>query len=183
MLILPSRYYQPRAGATDAARAWTTVLNPTLLDNSTAWDGYCVITGLPALPSLGAAYRLTLKPPTTGANYVIAGCWVGMANTAPNFDGNQVQVKFSGSNGVTLTAGGADVVSDPISPVVNFNTSGSLLVAIGVTSGDTRRSLAATGYSLYHKAGDAANAGATSKSGYSTVADTIHAFSKLEAWV
>jgi hypothetical protein len=179
--FLPQQYYQARA-ALDAPRAWSTLFTLTTANNSTAWNGFGIVNQLAAIASLGAAYRLTLTPPTSGADYVISSVWIGMANTAPSFDGNQVQVKFSGLNGVTLTAGGADVVSDPISPTVNFNTSGNLLVAIGVTSGDVRRS-GVVGYANWAKAGDAANAGATSKSGYALQADVSHALTKLEAWV
>jgi hypothetical protein len=161
-------------------QSWSTLLNPTLNANNPNWAGVCVVDALPAISSLGSAYRLTLSPVTSGANLVLASCFIGMAGTAPSFDGNQVQVKFSGSNGVTLTAGGSAVVSDPIFPTVQFSTSGSLLVAYGITSGDILDNVALAGYTHYNKSGDAANAGTTAKAGYTTVATRGDVLTKLE---
>lgn len=161
-------------------RSWLTLLNPTLNNNDSGWSGFCNVSSLPTISATGSPYRLTLSPPSSGASLVLASCWVGMANTAPNFDGNQVQVKFAGLNGVTLTAGGADVVSDPFA--ASLNTSGSVLVALGITSGDLQRNIAATGYTLYYKAADAANAGSTSKAGYTSVASRVDVVVKLETF-
>ena len=163
------------------AQQWTTLLNPTLNELSTVWGGYCMISMLPAISRLGSSYRVTLSPPPSGSNLVLASVWVGMAATAPSFDGNQVQALFSGSGGVTLTAGGANVVSDPFTPAAQFDTSGNLLVAIGVTSGDVNRNVSLSGYTFYYKAGDSANAGTTTKSGYGSVATRCDTFIKLEA--
>lgn len=170
-----------QAVATSRIPQWANLLTPTLDANNAGWDGFCIVDQLPAISSLGINYRLTLTPPTSGANLVIASCFIGMANTAPSFDGNQVQVKFSGANGTTLTAGGSVVVSDSIAPTVQFNTSGNLLIAFGITSGDIRRNAALAGYTLHFKSADAANAGTTTKSGYSSSATQVGIVSKLEA--
>lgn len=137
-------------------------------ENGSTWDGYgartSFLTG--ALLKSGTSTRVTLMPPSSGANLILAAVWIGMAGTAPNFDGNQKQLLFSGVAGVTLTAGGAAIVSDPLPFVVNIG--GTLLISFGITSGDVRRQTGLGGnYVYYFKAADAANVGATTVSGYS----------------
>ena len=162
------------------AQQWSTLLTTSLNNPNNAWGGYCVVLALPALSKLGSSYRVTLQPSSGGSNLVLASVWFGMAGSAPSFDGNQVQASFSGSAGVTITAGGASVVSDPFTPAVQFNTSGTPLLALGITSGDLYEDNGATGYTFYYKAGDSANAGGTTKSGYGSVASRVSALAKLE---
>jgi hypothetical protein len=160
---------------------WHTIITAALNANGTTFDGYGIVdayaTGL--LTNTGGRVRVTFTPPTSGANLVVASAWVGMANTAPSFDGNQVQLLVGGSAGFTLIAGGSDVVSDGAS--FRLTPSGTLLVAFGITSGDIRRNLSlATTFTGYTKSGDSANAGTTAKSGYTTTASSSSIVTKIE---
>lgn len=160
---------------------WTTVAAPNLTTDSPGWSGYCLIqsfgTGL--LTKTGSRVRVTFKPASTGSNFVIASAYIGMAGTAPSFDGNQAQLLFNGSGGVTVTAGGASVVSDPVN--VRVTSASPLLVAVGITSGDTIRNISLTSdYLYYFKAAASGEPPNTSKSGYSNLTSSGILISSVE---
>lgn len=161
---------------------YKSMINPTLSANNNVWDGYCVVSAYSTslLTKTGGRVRVTCTPPTSGSNLVIASAYIGMAGTAPSFDGGQVQLsrESDGSTGFTLTAGGSTVALVGSFRIV---TSGTLLIAFGITSGDLRVVTGtAADYTQYHKAADAANAGTTSKSGYTTVANRTDIVSLIE---
>ena len=92
----------------------------------TGWTGYELRARYPiafysgTAPSNGTQLRVTIQGGTAGTNLVNA-LYCGHAGdqgtaSSMNYDGNQVQIKFSGSASVTVPATGSPLVSD----VVNF---------------------------------------------------------------
>lgn len=146
---------------------WSTEVSTTLNENSVGWSGWTIRIILPpGAAGSGDRLRLTFTPPTAGTSTVISDVYAGHPGSGSAFDGSQVRLQFSGSNGVTLTAGGSSVVSDAASYA--YDNTKSLMVAIRITSGDLRRnvSLAST-YQFYGKSGSsAADASGTSPSGF-----------------
>jgi hypothetical protein len=161
-----------------------TIISNNLSANNAGWSGYGVVQafGLGGLSvtKTGGRVRVTLQPPSSGANLVIASAYIGMANTAPSFDGNQVQLvrESDGATTFTLTAGGANV---PVIATFRPTIGGSLLCALGITSGDMSEMTGlSTNYVSWSKSADAANAGTTTKSGYTSIASRCDSVSKIE---
>lgn len=169
MPMFPHRRYQP-------------LLSTTLNEDVGNWSGYCVVAafGSSLFSLTGGRVRLSLSAPKSVSPTVISSAYIGMAATAPNFDGNQVQLLREGDDapGFTLPVGGADVkMMAEFRPVLG----GTILVAFSITSGATRRNTGlSSSYAFHYKAGDAANAGATTKTGYSTTANRSDIVSKIE---
>lgn len=158
---------------------WQTIINPTIASNAAGFDTYGIVQSFASalLTKAGGRIRVTFRPPSSGANTVVASAYIGMAATAPSFDGNQVQLlrESDGATGWTLTSGGADVVT-----IASFRptTGGTLLVAYGITTGDVIRNLSLTSdYVTYYKSAASADAPNTSKSGYSTSGTTTSCWS------
>jgi hypothetical protein len=123
----------------------------------------------------GSKIRISITSPSTGANSVLSEVFIGHAGTAPNFDGNQVRVTFNGgSNGVTLTAGGATVVSDPVT--FTYDHTKDLIVAFERTSGDLRRNntTAGSNYTIWSKTSGTGESGTTTVTGYSTATSALY---------
>lgn len=157
--------------------SWQTLVTPTLNSNqgngaAEAIRSYIGIAAYSATTPTGSKIRVTFTPPTSGSSPTISAVWVGHPGTAPNFDGNQVQLKFSGGTSLTLTAGGSAVLSDVAT--FAFDKTKALIVSV---ADDVwwERANASIGpnYIQYAKAGDGANAGTTSVSGYSTTSGFI----------
>lgn len=154
---------------TRSADVYSTEVSTTLNENSVGWSGYTMRMIVPAgAAGNGDQLKITLTPPTGGANVVISDVFVGHPGAGSAFDGTQVRAQFSGSSGVTLTAGGAAVVSDPVAYA--YDRTKSLMVAVRITSGDSRRNLSlASTYSFYAKGSSvAADASGTSPTGFGT---------------
>jgi len=155
---------------------YQSIIAPTVATDSDVWDGYGMVqefrTAL--LLKAGGRVRVTFKPPSgaAAANTVIASAYIGMANTAPSFDGAQVQLlrESDGATGWTLTKGGSEV---PTIATFRPTLSGALLIAFGITTGSIIRNLSLTSdYLTHYKAAASTDAPNTSKSGYSTVGQT-----------
>lgn len=155
---------------------YQSIIAPTIASDADSFDGYGIVqefrTAL--LTKTGGRVRVTFKPPSgaAAANTVIASAYVGMANTAPSFDGAQVQLlrESDGATSWTLTKGGS-----PVTTVATFRptTSGTLLVAFGLTTASVVRNLTLTSdYVTHYKAAASTDAPNTSKSGYSTASTT-----------
>lgn len=158
---------------------YQTIINPTIASNGTGFDAYGIVQSFASalLTKTGGRVRVTFRPPSSGANTVVASAYIGMAATAPSFDGNQVQLlrESDGATGWTLTAAGADVAT-----IATFRptTSGTLLVAYGITTGDVIRNLSLTSdYVTYYKTAASTEPSNTSKSGYSTSGTTTSCWS------
>lgn len=162
--------------------AAATAYDPTLAANGAGWGGYnvrSVIAAAQLSAAAGTKVRLTLAPPTTGNNTVIAKVYVGHKGAgAADFNGSQVKITFGGSDGVTLVAGGSPVVSDEVA--FTYNSAQDLVVAIEYAgSTDLRFNNSATGVTGYNKAGSG-EADDTTVSGYTTAATTLYSIDKIE---
>lgn len=166
-------------------KRWITLFSPTLDTDTGDSNPYGVRFTLAtslydaSAPATATKIRLTFAPPVSGANGVFSAAWVGhQGAAAPNFDGNQVQLKFGGANGFTLTAGGASVTSD--AATFNFDKTKALIVSFGVTNWRGRsHSGSLSGSTEYYKVSDAASAGNTNVAGYSSIPSTLHVISAI----
>lgn len=166
-----------------------TIINPTIATSTTGggFNGYGIVQSFAlgglSVAKTGGRVRVTFKPPAGGSvSTVIASAYVGMAATAPSFDGNQVQLlrESDGSTGFTLTAGGSDV---PTIATFRPTLGGALLVAFGITSGDIIRNLTLTSdYVTFYNSTDNTQTASTSKTGYITTSTTTSCWcvSKIE---
>ncbi|KKB09415.1 hypothetical protein [Devosia chinhatensis] len=168
---------------TTGTDTYATSANPALTANSTGYGGYSTRELVPAsaLTVSGDKVRLTLTPPTSGANTPIDDVWIGhVGGTAPNFDGTQVRVTFAGgATGVTLVAGGASVVSDAIDYALDETKDLVVSFDFGATA-DVRRNSAASGYNSYQKAVTSGDGGSTVVSGYTPNADFLAVLDLIE---
>lgn len=115
----------------------------------------------------GSASKITVKFAYDGTNWPFAKAYIGHVGVgdAYDFDGNQVQLLFSGNPGGTVTAGG--LTSDEAT--INLTDLSNIVVAVYLSSSaDMPRDTASSGYGLYYKVGD--DAATTDATGYSTSA-------------
>lgn len=148
---------------------YSTALTTGVNSNNAGWGGY-TLRGTIAPAALGALsgtkMRFTVAPATSGANTVINKMWVGYKGAGNfDFDGAQVQVLFSGAPNVTLTAGGASVVSDGVT--LTYDNTKTLVYAIELGASSDLRFYPAAGsnYKWAFKAASA-DAATTTASGY-----------------
>lgn len=149
-------------------RSWLSAASATFSTNVTGFSGYTIRQLFPAGAARnGSKVRITCSPPSTGNNTVIGACYIGhKGSSAPDFDGNQVQILFGGSASRTLTVGAGDVVSDEI--VFAYDRTRELIVSFWFSATSDVRGKTGLGstYNNYQKA--AVNeASLTSTSGYS----------------
>jgi Concanavalin A-like lectin/glucanases superfamily len=158
------------------AGSWFTIMpSQTNAALGSAFTGYALYNrySFPFFTSLvptGTQMRVTIANGAAGANtlnslycgHAAANQVMAVGNNA-NYDGNQVQIKFSGSGSVTVPA--APLVSDP----VNFNFDKSRdLICSGGWGNSAIVGNSATGNNLQGELnipGGAANAGNTTNSG------------------
>lgn len=171
-----------RLKPTSGSDFYTSSYNPTLSLNTAGFSGYSFRQRVEAalVSTSGDRVRIKLAPPSTGANTVIAHCFIGHAATGDDFDGTQVRVTFGGgNNGVTLTAGGAVVTSDNV--VYNVDETKPLLVSWEITSGDARyNSSASSDETVYFKAATSGEADDTAVSGYTAQANRVYFLDEVE---
>jgi hypothetical protein len=157
------------------ASGWHTIVGPlTLASSTTGMTNYGTRNSFNA-----SAYNNVTT--TTNASQLrvtfsgqvgttINAAWIGhpATNNAHdlNFDGTQVQLKFSGSNSGTITAG-TPLVSDPV--LYTFNPGKDLIVSVGwgATSVPLNNTLPAN--NLYYQSnlsGGSANVGVTASTGW-----------------
>ncbi len=175
----------PGSLAMMASQAWQISAQESQDTNGTGNASYTLVNVITAATMLysGSKFRLTLVPPTTGNNTVIGAMYAGHAAAAGDvydFDGTQVPVTVGGSSSFTLTAGGADVVTDEISYSVDETK--SFIVAFqcpATPASDVRyKATAATGWSYYYRL--LLDAATTDKTGYSLSSASNVAVSKIE---
>ena len=128
----------PLSYVTQRVPLFITTSTANLNANNAGFAGFNVRQGVPAssFATNGTPIRLTLTPPSAGTSTVIGGLWVGTTTSFPDFSAAPTQVLFSGSSTVTLTAGGAVVVSDSIG--ITLQSSLQFMASFAITSGDIR---------------------------------------------
>lgn len=142
---------------------------PAFTTNNTFGAFNIIVKVEPVYLVHGAVLRtITLTPATSGTDGAIDAVWIGPAAKSGDgydFDGTQVQVKFGGSNSVTLVAGGSDQVSDDIS--LTIDASRPLLMAFhNSASGSYRQRSGEFSTNGWSKSG-ADDTSTTDKTGYS----------------
>lgn len=170
------------SGYVAPSKSFTSQVSQTLTTNNTSFGGYTLRELIPPGSGgvNGTSLRITLTPPTSGNNTNVGAVYVGhVGGSAPDFDGTQVQVTFSGSNTTTLTAGGATVVSDEI-PYA-YDRTKALIVSIYMTGTSDVRYVTGLGstYNNYNK--NANDPSGTTATGYSSASGTMMVLSKVES--
>ncbi len=173
----------PCTATTDADVAVATALDPTLTSDVTSVGGFVFREQILAAAFSavdGNRIRITFKPPASG-NTTLSNVYVGHSGVSfPNFDGFQRRVTFNtGHSNTTLTGGGASVVSDDID--FKFDHTRALVVSMDITGTSNVRGIVAAGSNFNHcsKAGDSANVGSTTVTGYTSNANSIYAIDKF----
>lgn len=128
--------------------------------NSTGWKTFSIrqIIAANVMTISGLAMRFRLVPPTTGFNTNIVDMFVGhQAGSGDAYDmaAAGTRVTFSGLSTVTLTAGGASVLSDTIA--FNFDRSRAFIMTFDFDNTpdcDIRRNIGlSSDYTHYYKVG------------------------------
>lgn len=158
-------------GSFTTTAPWVSIFTPSaaLNSNNTAWSGKSIRV-VATVTGGGGQLRLTLTPPSSGNSLVLSHVSVGIwsANEA-DVAATPVEAKFSGASGVTLTAGGSDVVSDALTlTAVNGD---KVVVIMDVTSGDFRV-----------RGGGASNVNSYYKNGTSWTSQTFASPTTLTGW-
>jgi len=159
----------------------------TLNENSPEWGGYGIRVRIAAnvLTFSGGKVRITLAPPSSGSNLILAAVLIGHKAAAGNawdfaLSPARTQVTFNGGNaGVTLIAGGGGITSD----VVNFalDETRDVIIALDVASGDLRRNTGmSSDFTFYSRAGGAGEAASNAPSGYVSVANRLDVVTRIE---
>lgn len=168
------RLRKPAAGG----GAWVTINNQAPSGYETGWNGFTQRQRFgSALVVAGTKIRLTAAANTAqvGAMYVGIG-----ATSGDNYDfaATPVQVTFSGSGSVSIGAT-SQVLSDEIPLTI---ASGDAILVASYFSGTSTVMAQAglTNRNSYYKTGN--DASTVDASGYSTSANPLHLFSKVEIW-
>jgi hypothetical protein len=149
---------------------WRTIISPVALPSiGSAWTGYMIRDNW-----LQAGYASNIAPTTqlrvtfagNGGPYTINSAWIGHAASngtrTTDFDGTQVQLKFSGSTTATVPTTG--LVSDAVT--YSFSPTKDLVLSVGWgSSGVPYTTSAPSTASASNTPGGSANAGNTTGSG------------------
>lgn len=170
-----------KVSPTSSAGSYTAQITASFTTDSPSGNsGYTTRQLLPAGSGgvTGGYVRITLTAPT-GNSFSTDSVYIGHAGTAPNFDGSQVPVTFSGGSSSVTVSPGSTVVSDEIAYA--YDNTKALIIAIHHTSQFVRyvSGLAST-YNGYQKA-SVNEAATTSVSGYSSSSGLALAVSKVES--
>lgn len=148
---------------------WQTKYTQVLNTNNPLTLNYNYVIEIPAIDFDDIFIRLALRPSSSGSARVQA-MYVGHGS-GYSFDGAQVPVTVNGNANFTLS--GTLTYSDPI-PVASFgfDRTKKLLLSYELLNGDSYRGAVglATDFKLHYKIG-IGEAGATSKSGYTTLSN------------
>jgi len=109
--------------------------------------------------------RFSFKAPGTGT-FAISECYCGIQGTTTNFASAPTQVLFGGNSGLTINAGSADVVSDPV--LFPYTGTSPLMLAWYTTGANTiYNSTGPAGCTFYFKTGvGSSEASMTTVTGY-----------------
>lgn len=181
-----SNYLTSEAGVvkpSTSASGYTSVYSTTLNTNTTGQTNTSrrnVYAASLLTDLAGSGLRVKVTPSTTGgSNTQIGEMFIGKkGGSAPNFDGGQVRVTFSGNNGVTLTGGGSSVTSDPVDFV--YDGTSDMVIAYSCLS-DGSRWNNASGGQVYLKSATTNESGNTTVSGYSGPATGVFTVDLIEA--
>lgn len=147
------------------------VFSDTMTNVQGGWQTYSFRTLIPSgqISAGGTQIRVSLQSLAGSFGSVIDDVWVGHwagSGNAWDFDGNQVQVLFGATAGVTLSAAGAIQQSDPVNFALDANT--DLIVAIGVnnTASQDKSWSTTAGIKTYEKSGGNGEENLTAPTGY-----------------
>ena len=133
----------------------------------------------------GSKFRLTLTPPSTGNNSNIGAMYAGHVGAGDlyDFDGTQVQVTVAGSGTITLTAGGAVVVTDEITYAIDETKAFVVAFQFPSTPASDIRYKASplSGWTAYYKS-SVQEAATTDKTTYSTSSGSNTVVTKIEVF-
>jgi hypothetical protein len=131
-------------GAASGGGPFTVVYSATDTSDSPGWQGFNLATVIGTANLLTDAsatnIRVQMKFTAASAAGTIDEEWVceqgtvTTGQTVINCDGNQVQMKFSGSNSFTLAGGAQTVVSDFV-PYTQYTTAKPFIIRAHFTSG------------------------------------------------
>ncbi|MGB3899499.1 MAG: hypothetical protein WA973_13195, partial [Mesorhizobium sp.] len=151
--------------------SWQTVLTVPIIGNSAGWNGYTIrqwLSKTTYAASGGSKIRITLEAGST-AGFTIDDCFIGYgaaSGDAYDFDATPTRLTFSGSNGATVSAGGA-LVSDELP--FSLDPSKDLIVSAHFSSTSSVANVASSSGSHqgYYRSG-VNQAGTVDVSGYTT---------------
>ena len=174
------------AGATGLDSSEAGVLKPTSTGETYSTTADPILTGNAAANSQsnntnrfripasvisvsGDRVRVTFKAATSGPLNILQA-YVGHAGAGSDFDGTQVQLKFSGATSVNVAAG-ASLESDPVS--YSLDETKDLMVSLAHgTSSTNAFNTGQAGYNFYSRAG-VSDASATITTGYTPDPNSI----------
>lgn len=145
-----------------AAGSFNVVEAVALTADESGWQGITLrqLFGPAAISHGGSQVRMRFVPPVGATVGILDKVYIGHAAAAGNawdFDGTQVQLLFSGSASVTLTGGGASIVSDAV--VYALDKTKTLVAAMHYTAAAAsarKKAGGATDFHSYYKVGDSA---------------------------
>lgn len=165
---------------------WKTIYNTATTTSGTGWTGYMfrnifAPAGFVSPPGSGSVVRVTASAVGALGSMSISGAYVGHAAVSGDvydFDGNQVQLTWSGS-GVVTVAAGATALSDEIA--FTFDSARPLIVSLGFSANNTARTTSGlpSGFAGYDLLGGSASVGTTNVSGMGSTGYLV-AVSKIE---
>jgi len=162
----------------NAVNVWSTTLSLA----SGGWQGYDIrqiISSSDLLAATGTNALVTIKFASTASAANLDAAWIGEQQTSPmqpyNFDGNQVQLKFSGATSVSGITGATTLVSDPVA--FTYSSAKNLIVSLHVsgTAADTVASTSTANEKDYYLLGTS-QAGVSAPTGTWTIQNSTTAF-------
>ena len=179
------KFWQPRVENIEAG--WSPLYAQALTSNgggytnNTLRQRIAVAAYDSGAPATGTQLRVTVQG-ASGTAAVWSKAYIGHAATsgdAYDFDGTQVQLLFSGVAGGSVPAGSVSLTSDPVTYA--FDKTKPLVISLFCNTGDFRTTNTGANFNHYTKSGgdDAITTDAT---GYSTIANNLTAFSRVEVY-
>ena len=164
---------------------WQTVHSLSPATNNPGWSGYTLrqllaVGAYSGGPTTGTKVRITLDASTV-ASAIIDACYVGHragAGDPYDYDGNQVQILFSGAAGVTVAAG-SPRLSDEIT--FSFDKTKDLIIGVHFSGVSAIRQSIALGanYTAYDRSA-INDAGTTNTTAYNVGSGKLNFISKVE---
>jgi len=168
--------------------AWLNVYDPITGDIETGnWSGYTLrqVIGSAQISNTGFTQCRVTFGCGTSEGAIIGTAYIGHAASsgdAYDFDGSQVQLKFSGTNSATISANGS-VVSD--TATFTIASGKNLVVAFWVGSAASdglRRKGTISGYDYYYLNSGTSDAHTSDTSGYSPVGTSANTVFRVESF-
>lgn len=180
------RFYGEKITAPLTVPAWYSIYDQATNLAGTGWTSILfrqifAVAGYSGLPGTGSKVRLTASAVSAGGTMNISGAYIGHAagaGDAWDFDGNQVQILWSGGGTVAVSAG-AISLSDEIS--FAFDATKNIIVSLGFSASFVGRRSASlpTGFASYDLAAGSGSVGTSDVAGMGA-AGYVTGMSKLE---